>query len=106
MQFELYLPDEDESLHDRANALVAWVSGFLLGFGLKQKDYGRLSAEVKEVIHDFTEINQMDTTFDETEEDKQAFHEVVEYVRISVHLCFAELGKSEQQNAAINTTIH
>ncbi|AIY65965.1 UPF0149 family protein [Pseudoalteromonas piratica] len=106
LQFELYLPDEDESLHDRANALVAWVSGFLLGFGLKQKDYGRLSAEVKEVIHDFTEINQMDTTFDETEEDKQAFHEVVEYVRISVHLCFAELGKSEHQNAAINTTIH
>jgi len=106
LQFELFLPDEDESLNDRANALVSWVSGFLLGFGLKQKDYGKLSAEVKEVIHDFTEINQMDTTFEDTEEDRQAFHEVVEYVRISVHLCFAELGKSQQQNAAINTTLH
>lgn len=106
LQFELYLPDEDESLHDRANALVAWVSGFLLGFGLKQKDYGKLSKDVKEVIHDFTEINQMDTTFEETEDDRQAFHEVAEYVRISVHLCFAELGRSPEQNAAINTTLH
>ena len=106
LQFELFLPDEDESLNDRANALVSWVSGFLLGFGLKQKDYGKLSAEVKEVIRDFTEINQMDTSFDDTEEDRQSFHEVIEYVRISVHLCFAELGKSEKHNSAFNTTLH
>ena len=106
LQFELFLPDEDESLNDRANALVSWVSGFLLGFGLKQKDYGKLSAEVKEVIRDFTEINQMDTTFDDTEEDRQSFYEVIEYVRISVHLCFAELGKSDNNNSAFNTTLH
>lgn len=103
-QLALYLPDEDESLTDRANALVAWVSGFLLGFGLKQKDYGKLSDDVKEVIRDFTEINNLDTHFDETEEDTQAFYEVVEYVRISVHLCFAELGRHHSQ--ASNTTLH
>ena len=105
LQFSLFLPDSDESLTDIANALVAWVSGFLLGFGLKQKDYGKLSDDVKEVIHDFTEINQLDTHFDETEQDKQALHEIIEYVRISVHLCFAELGKVNTQ-ATANTTLH
>lgn len=105
LQFSLFLPEHDESLTDIANALVSWVSGFLLGFGLKQKDYGKLSADVKEVIQDFTEINQLDTHFDESEQDKQALHEIIEYVRISVHLCFAELG-NKNTDSNTNPTIH
>ncbi|WP_105265147.1 UPF0149 family protein [Pseudoalteromonas sp. T1lg76] len=105
LQFELMLPDEEESLIDQANALVAWVNGFLLGFGLKQKDYGKLSDDVKEVIQDFTEISRLDTHFDETEEDKQALHEVLEYVRVSAMLCFAELGKRES-TAPTSKTLH
>lgn len=99
LQFGLFLPDEDESLTDIANAVVAWISGYLLGFGLKQKDYGQLSADVKEVIQDFTEINQLDTHFEETEQDKQALFEVIQYICISVHLCFAELGKVDDETA-------
>lgn len=93
-QFELFLPNEDETLLDKANALVSWVAGFLLGFGLKQKDYGAMSADVKEVINDFSEITKLDTDFGEEEEDQQAFHEIVEYVRVSALLCFAEMGKA------------
>ncbi len=103
LHFEPYLPDEEESLLDQANALVAWVSGYLLGFGLKQKSYGKLSADVKEVIQDFTEISRLDTGFDETEEDRQAFVEVVEYVRVSALLCFAELGKRTSTNTQSKT---
>lgn len=106
LQFELYLPEEEETLSDQANAVIAWISGFLLGFGLKQKDYGRLSADVKEVIQDFTEISKLDTHFDETDEDVQALYEIVEYVRISTLLCFAELGEKQVTTAAENKTIH
>ncbi|CCQ11291.1 FIG001590: Putative conserved exported protein precursor [Pseudoalteromonas luteoviolacea B = ATCC 29581] len=91
--FELYLPSSDESLTDQANGLVSWVAGFMLGFGLKQKDYGKLSADVKEVIKDFTEISKLDTTFEGGEEDEEALHEIIEYVRVSSLLCFAEMGK-------------
>ena len=105
LQFELMLPDEEESLVDQANALVAWVNGFLLGFGLKQQDYGKLSDDVKEVIQDFTEISRLDTHFDESEEDKQALHEVLEYVRVSALLCFAELGKLDT-TATTSKTLH
>lgn len=103
-QFDLFLPSDDETLIDQANGLVSWVAGFMLGFGLKQKDYGKLSADVKEVISDFSEITRLDTMFDETEEDAQAFHEVVEYVRVSALLCFAELGK--EQVSETKKTLH
>ncbi len=104
--FDLYLPDEDETLSDRANALVAWVSGFLLGFGLKQQDLGKVSDEVKEVVKDFTEITRLDTSFDESEEDSQAFFEVTEYVRMSVLLCYNELGKKLAANQPASKTLH
>lgn len=102
-QFELFLPSEDETLNDVANGLVSWVAGFMLGFGLKQKDYGKLSADVKEVISDFSEITRLDTSFEQTEEDSQALHEVVEYVRVSALLCFAELGKDQGEKPAKKT---
>ncbi|WP_404340823.1 UPF0149 family protein [Pseudoalteromonas mariniglutinosa] len=104
-QFDLFLPSEDETLIDLANGLVSWVAGFMLGFGLKQKDYGKLSVDVKEVISDFSEITRLDTTFEETEEDSQALHEVIEYVRVSALLCFAELG-AEQTNTSVKKTLH
>ncbi|MBB1405439.1 MULTISPECIES: UPF0149 family protein [Pseudoalteromonas] len=103
--FDLFLPSDDETLIDQANGLVSWVAGFMLGFGLKQKDYGKLSADVKEVITDFSEITRLDTTFEETEEDSQALHEVIEYVRVSALLCFAELGK-DQSAASTKKTLH
>ncbi|WP_042153065.1 MULTISPECIES: UPF0149 family protein [unclassified Pseudoalteromonas] len=106
LSFELYLPHEDESQADQANALVAWVSGFLLGFGLKQKNYVKLSPDVKEVITDFTEISKLDTHFDETEDDAQALYEIIEYARISTLLCFAELGKKQQSSASPSKTLH
>ncbi|MFP3352735.1 UPF0149 family protein [Pseudoalteromonas sp. SIMBA_153] len=104
-QFDLFLPSDDETLIDQANGLVSWVAGFMLGFGLKQKDYGKLSADVKEVISDFSEITRLDTTFEETEEDSQALHEVIEYVRVSALLCFAELGK-EHNPQSNKKTLH
>lgn len=91
--FELYLPSADESMTDQANGLVSWVAGFMLGFGLKQRDYGKLSADIKEIIKDFTEISRLDTAFDDGEDDEAALHEIIEYVRVSSLLCFAEMGK-------------
>lgn len=105
-QFDLFLPGDDETLIDQANGLVSWVAGFMLGFGLKQKDYGKLSVDVKEVISDFSEITRLDTMFDETEEDSQALHEVIEYVRVSALLCFAELGKEQSSQTSTKTTLH
>ncbi len=90
----LMLPDDASPINERGLALVSWVHGFLLGFGLHQADLTKCSDEVKEALYDFSQIVRMDEEMQEDEETEKAFFEVVEYVRISAMLCFNELGKS------------
>jgi len=90
--FQLLLPDDDDSILERAHALAVWVQGFNLGFGLQQKDKPVISEDVKEVLSDFTEIANLSDEMEEDEDTEQAFYEIVEYVRMSALLCFTELG--------------
>lgn len=90
----LMLPDDASPINERGLALVSWVHGFLLGFGLHQADLTKCSDEVKEALDDFSQIVRMDEEMQEDEETEKAFFEVVEYVRVSAMLCFNELGKS------------
>lgn len=90
--FNLLLPDDDDSIAERGNALGVWVQGFNLGFGLQQKNSPVLSAEVKEVLTDFSEIANLSDEMEEDEATEQAYFEISEYVRISALLCFSELA--------------
>ncbi|WP_448211067.1 UPF0149 family protein [Colwellia sp. MEBiC06753] len=90
--FSLLLPDDDDAIAERANGLGQWVQGFNLGFGLQQKDAGGHSDDVKEVLNDFAEIANLSDDIDDDEATEQAYYEIAEYVKVSVLLCFAELG--------------
>ena len=90
--FQLMLPDDDDSIVERGNALSVWVQGFNLGFGLQQKDTPVVSEEVKEVLTDFAEIANLSDDMEEDEATEQAYFEINEYVRISALLCFSELA--------------
>lgn len=92
--FQQLLPDDDDSLIERSNALGVWVQGFNLGFGLQQKDNAVSSEEVKEVLTDFAEIANLSDEIEEDEDTEQAYYEIAEYVRISAILCFTELGSA------------
>lgn len=104
--FNLLLPDDDDSLIERCNALGSWVQGFNLGFGLQQKGTAVLSDDVKEVIKDFGEIANLSTEVEEDEDTEQAYFEISEYVRISALLCFAELGTPPEDKDNKNQTVH
>jgi yecA family protein len=95
--FQLLLPDDDESIGDRSEAIGCWVQGFNLGFGLKQGKQKKLSEEVAEIINDFVEIANLSDEVEEDEATEQAYYEIVEYVRISSLLCFSELGARPAQ---------
>ncbi len=90
--FQLMLPDDDDSIAERGNALGVWVQGFNLGFGLQQKKNAVLSDDVKEVLSDFAEIANLSEEVEEDEATEQAYYEIAEYARISALLCFTELG--------------
>jgi hypothetical protein len=105
--FQLMVPDDDDSIVERAHALGVWVQGFNLGFGLQHKDSPIISSEVKEVLTDFAEIANLSDEMEEDENTEQAYFEISEYVRISALLCFTELGASPKtDNKTPSKTVH
>ncbi|WP_026377372.1 UPF0149 family protein [Aestuariibacter salexigens] len=102
----LCLPDDAAPINERGQALIGWVQGFMLGFGLHQNDLVNCSDDVKEALQDFSDISRMDDDMSDDEESEKALFEVMEYVRISVMLCFNELGKSAMEQTTTPKSVH
>ena len=101
-EFELMLPDDDEPLEMRIEALGTWCQGFVYGLavgGIKEDTV--LPDDSKELIRDILEISragyvadneaELATDEEDTEEDEVAFMEVSEYVRMGILLIYEEL---------------
>lgn len=84
-QFTLFMPDDNEGLSVRLQALVDWCSGFVGGIGLggMQMD-DDLDPTVKEILVDMMEMTHMDVDVDEDDENETAFTEIEEYIRVAV----------------------
>jgi uncharacterized protein YgfB (UPF0149 family) len=93
MEFEPLLPDDDQPLNGRANALALWCSGFLYGLGTGQiSDLGALTGDVGEIVRDFTEISRATgDDADADESNEQAYAELVEFIRVAAQVVFEEL---------------
>lgn len=102
--FQMLVPDDDEAIVERGTALSLWVQGFNLGFGLQKQSKDKLTEEVDEIIKDFADIANLSNELEEDEETEQAYFEILEYVRISSLLCFAELASKPEQDSG--KTIH
>jgi yecA family protein len=98
IEFELLLPDDDESLEARVEALGTWCQGFVYGLAVGgiQEDT-ELPEDSKELIKDIIEISRAgyiaddEADFDISEDDEQAYMEVIEYVRMGTLLIYEEL---------------
>ncbi|WP_133406122.1 UPF0149 family protein [Parashewanella tropica] len=100
--FTLLLPEEEESLNVRVEALSLWVQSYLAAIAIIQPKLKQASAEVKEVIEDLTEIAQVELDVSDDDESEAAFIELEEFVRVSAILCYAEFTpelpkKSDEQ---------
>lgn len=103
IEFELMLPDDDESLEARVEALGTWCQGFVYGLAVGGiKEDTELPEDSKEIIKDIVEISRAGYVVDEEaeiavseeaadEEDEVAFMEVSEYVRMGTLLIYEEL---------------
>jgi uncharacterized protein len=93
MEFEPLLPDDEQPLNGRANALALWCTGFLYGLGTGSiSDLEALNGDVGEIVRDFTEISR--ATGDDAESDEsneQAYAELVEFIRVAAQVVFEEL---------------
>ena len=102
----LYIPDDDADINVRGQALIQWVQGFLLGFGLHQNDLANASDDIQEVIADLADISRMDDHMADDEDSEQALTEVSEYVRVAAMLCFSEFAAKADVADNNKETLH
>lgn len=89
----LLLPDDDQGLDERTSALAKWCEGFLLGLGLVGVEHERLGdGELREFVQDVSEISRVTLDNGHSEEQEEAYSELVEYIRMGVLLASTELG--------------
>ena len=98
--FDLLLPEEDESLYARVNALQQWCAGFILGVSMAGvNDQSKLPEDSRELMKDITEIGTVgEFDLDDQEESEEAFAEINEYVRMGVLLINEELQPLKQSS--------
>jgi len=93
INFQLFLPDDNESLAQRTEAIAAWCHGFTFGLaagGIKEGQ--ALPPNVAEIIHDMVEIARAGHDLGEDNElDEEAYMHITEYVRVGVLLTNEEL---------------
>jgi len=92
LTFDLFIPEDDEPLTYRAEALTCWIKGFLSGVGLFGLDFeNSKDTEVKEAINDLMQISYMDyEALGSDEGCEDDFMELLEYTRVAVLLIDSE----------------
>ncbi|HHE3485755.1 TPA: YecA family protein [Pasteurella multocida] len=87
--FELWLPENEDDVFTRADALSEWTNHFLLGLGLAQPKLDKEKGDIGEAIDDLHDICQLGyDESDDKEELSEALEEIIEYVRTLACLLF------------------
>jgi uncharacterized protein len=108
MEFNLLLPEDAQSIDERATALAQWCQGFLYGLGSGAvQDAGSLPGDVGESVRDLTEISRVGVDIAQTEESNEnAYAELVEFVRVSAQVIFEELEPVRGQPSSPGAPLH
>lgn len=101
--FRILLPDEEEPLSARVEAMKRWCLGF--GFGLSVAgltDPDELPGDGAEIVRDIAEFARMELD-DDSEDDEVAYAELVEYLRVGVLLIHAGSPVNSQHESSDST---
>jgi uncharacterized protein YgfB (UPF0149 family) len=105
LKLSLLLPEEDEDLSSRADALSEWISLFISGLGLSGLQGSRLSVESKEALADLEEMSKLGIDEDDDmQEQAMLLEQVIEHVKVCVLTIHTELGSKPAKES--KPTIH
>ncbi|MCF6336871.1 MAG: UPF0149 family protein [Gammaproteobacteria bacterium] len=110
-EFQMLLPDDNDSLDARVNALGDWCQGYLIGLSLGGiTDFAPLPEDAREITKDLLEIARAGTSYElaGSEEDENAYAELVEYLRVGVLLINEELQPTRSPSVGVESdeTLH
>lgn len=90
-EFTLLLPPDEMDLKQRLQALQNWCQGFLYGVGLSKNRHQEFKIIEQEFINDVVTFSRgLLSDCVETEENENAYLEVVEYLRAGVFNLYEE----------------
>lgn len=94
LTFEPMLPDDEDDLQARVDALAEWCQGFLMGTSLAQlSGFDDLPPDVAEILRDFADIGSGTLSLgDDSEQDEAAYMELAEYLKVGAQLVHDELN--------------
>lgn len=102
MGFQLLLPDADQALGTRADAVIAWARGFLGGFGLAAGKQAPLSDESSEALQDLAAIATAALSCDDPDSDEESLTEISEFLRVTAMLLHSDCHASRPQGSRLH----
>ncbi|MDT8397633.1 MAG: UPF0149 family protein [Pseudomonadales bacterium] len=99
--FQPLLPDDDEELVFRLEALGRWCDGFNMGFAASGLQDKSILEETREVLHDFARIAELDESNsdgEDQEQNEEDYTEIVEYVRMAATSVYMQNGVLETES--------
>ncbi|EEX51200.1 yecA family protein [Pasteurella dagmatis ATCC 43325] len=101
--FQLWLPENEDDIFARADALSEWANHFLLGLGLAQPKLDKEKGDIGEALDDLHDICQLGyDESDEKEELSEALEEIIEYVRTIACLLFSHFQPQTEQKPVLH----
>ena len=102
---QLLQPDDDEFIVDRAEALVYWTQGFLLGFQAISSVRALVDETAKEAYDDIEQISQLDLeSISEQETDEKDLYALQEHIKISAMIIYQSQASGTE--AQSQQTLH
>ena len=96
----LLLPDEEQPVANRLEALADWCSGFLMGLVAGGAgDINKLPAESAEIAGDLMKITEVVSEEEAGEEEEESLMQLEEYVRLGALAIYDELHPQESDAA-------
>ena len=87
--FDLLMPDEDESLDVRAEALASWSRGYILGLLYNEAfSVDQLPDSGPEIVRDIMQIAEASAGADSEQDEDWALAELEEYLKVGCQLVF------------------
>ena len=101
-EFALLLPDQQQRLEERAEALANWCRGYLLGLAQAgARGAQDLSADATEIVGDMMHIAEVELENEaDPEAQEKALVELEEYLRMGVQLIFDEMHMAQTNPTA------
>ena len=99
-EFQLLLPDDHETLQDRAKAFSEWCEGFAQGMALGDADsHQMIDEDSQDALDHIQEFARLDYhALDINEEDEKAFLDVSEYTRMAVLQLCHDIQQANESN--------